>query len=247
MVYITGDLHGNQVLWYQSINSFLENGDIIIIPGDFGVGFFDGRYWPEEMFYNFLAEQEYTVLFIDGNHENFDKLKNYPISVWHGGKVQFIRKNVIHLMRGEIYDIDGKTFFCFGGGYSLDKDYRVPGRTWWSDEMPNEEEYRRATKSLEASNRKVDYILTHTAPADTVEYMSRMNLGIVNTIAEELPLTNYLQWICENVTYDKWYFGHFHIDKTLWRNQFAVFDAIRHIETGEIKKIRQPLKKRRKP
>lgn len=238
MIYITGDLHGNQVLWHQSINSFLKNEDIIIILGDFGIGFYDGRYWPEEMFYDYLAEQRYTVLFIDGNHEDFDKLKTYPISDWHGGGVQFIRKNVIHLMRGEIYNIDGKTFFCFGGGYSLDKDYRFPGITWWPDEMPNEEEYRRATKNLEASNGKVDYILTHTAPADTVEYMSKLNLGILNTVTEELPLTNYLQWICENVTYDKWYFGHFHIDKVLWRNQFAVLDAIRHIETGEIEKIR---------
>ena len=60
-------------------------------------------------------------------------LKNsilFPVDQWHGGRVQFIRSNVIHLMRGEIYDIDGKKIFCFGGGYSLDKDYRVPGRTW---------------------------------------------------------------------------------------------------------------------
>ena len=34
------------------------------------------------------------------------------------------------------YMIDGKKVFCFGGGYSLDKDYRVPGRTWWPQDLP---------------------------------------------------------------------------------------------------------------
>lgn len=144
MIYVTGDTHGNQVLWDACITPFMKTGDMIIVAGDFGIGFFDGKYWPEEMFFEYLAEQEYTVLFIDGNHENFDKLNAYSVEKWNGGRVQFIRKNVIHLMRGEIYDIDGKKVFCFGGGYSLDRDYRVPGRTWWPQEMPNDEEYKQS-------------------------------------------------------------------------------------------------------
>ena len=145
---------------------------------------------------------------------------------------------MIHLMRGEIYDIDGKKIFCFGGGYSLDKDYRVPGRTWWPQEMPDDGEYRNATKNLEECGFTVDYILTHTAPADTVEYMSRLNLGIKNSVVEEFPLTSYLQWIVETVRYDKWFFGHFHIDAEIWRNQYAVLDSIRELHTGELIKNR---------
>ena len=166
MIYVTGDIHGDQILWDACISNFLKEGDNIIVLGDFGIGFFDGRYWTEEMFYDYLAEQKYTVLFVDGNHENFEKLNSFPVDQWHGGRVQFIRSNVIHLMRGEIYDIDGKKIFCFGGGYSLDKDYRVPGRTWWPQEMPDDGEYRNATKNLEECGFTVDYILTHTAPAD---------------------------------------------------------------------------------
>ena len=238
MIYVTGDTHGDQILWDACKGNFRKEGDTIIDLGDFGIGFFDGRYWPEEMFYDYLSEQKYTVLFVDGNHENFEKLNSFPVSQWHGGRVRFIRDNVIHLMRGEIYDIDGKKVFCFGGGYSLDKDYRVPGRTWWPQEMPNDGEYRNATKNLEECGFKVDYILTHTAPACTVEYMSRLSLGIKNTVVEELPLTSYLQWIVEKAQYDKWFFGHFHIDAELWKNQYAVLDGIRELHTGNLIKIR---------
>ena len=49
-----------------------------------------------------------------GNHENFTRLYNYPIEEWHGGKVHKIRDSVLHLMRGEIFDIDNKKAFIFG-------------------------------------------------------------------------------------------------------------------------------------
>lgn len=239
-MYITGDTHGNQILWDACINSFLKPWDTIMVPGDFGIGFFDGRYWSEEMFYDYLEEQPYTVLFCDGNHENFYKLNAYEVKEWNGGRVQFIRKNVIHLMRGEVYEIDDKKIFVFGGGFSIDKDYRVPGKSWWPEEMPNNEEYETARKHLEACGYKVDYIFTHTAPANTVEYMSRMNMGIKNTVIEESPLIGFLQWVEEKTEYKKWFFGHFHIDRELWKNQIAVLDAIRDMETGEILKMRVP-------
>ena len=151
-----------------------------------------------------------------------------------------IRENVIHLMRGEIFEIDGKSLFVMGGGYSIDKDFRVQGKNWWAEEMPNNMEYERASRNLALCGYKVDYILTHTAPANTVEYMSRMNMGIKNTVIEESPLTGFLQWVEEKTEYKKWFFGHFHIDRELWKNQIAVLDAIRDLETGEILKMRMP-------
>lgn len=238
MIYLTGDTHGDQILWDACINSFLQEGDTIIVLGDFGFGFFTGRYWSEEMFYDYLEEQKYTVLFIDGNHENFDKLASCPTELWNGGRVRYIRRNVIHLMRGEIYTIEGKTVFCFGGGYSLDRDFRIPGKTWWPQEMPNEEEYKNATGNLEKNDFRIDYVLTHTAPADTVEYMSGLNLGIKDNVAEEAPLTGYLQWIAEKTEYDKWYFGHFHVDAELWRNQYAVLHGIRELHSGRLVRTR---------
>lgn len=127
-----------------------------------------------------------------------------------------------------------------GGGYSIDKDFRVRGKNWWPEEMPNDKEYERASRNLALYGYKVDYILTHMAPANTVEYMSGMNMGIKNTVIEEAPLTGFLQWVEENTEYKKWFLGHFHIDKELWKDQIAVLDAIRDLETGEILKMRMP-------
>lgn len=72
-----------------------------------------------------MDSQPWTTLFVDGNHENFELLDDYPVSSWHGGKVHFIKESVIHLMRGQIDTIDGQTFFTFGGGYSCDIETRV--------------------------------------------------------------------------------------------------------------------------
>ena len=53
----------------------------------------------------------FTICFCDGNHENFDLLNSYDVSVWNGGKVYIIKQNkagepkVIHLMRGKVYEM----------------------------------------------------------------------------------------------------------------------------------------------
>lgn len=47
----------------------------------------------------------YTFLLIDRNHENYDILNLYSVSIWNSGKVHRIRKNVFHLMRGRVFNI----------------------------------------------------------------------------------------------------------------------------------------------
>ena len=89
MIYITGDTHGNQYKWVEQIESVISPADIILVCGDFGVGFWNGRYWSEETFYDFLSEQKYTVLFIDGNHEIL--INCTAIRLKHGVAVEFIR------------------------------------------------------------------------------------------------------------------------------------------------------------
>ncbi len=235
MIYDTGDTHGNQFKWVEQIEGILQKDDIIIVNGDFGVGFWGGRYWSEETFYDFLSEQEYTVLFIDGNHENFEKLNSYPIETWCEGKVHKLRHNVIHLMRGEIYNIEGYSIFVMGGGYSIDKYRRTEGISWWPQEMPSEEEYRNALANLERVNYQVDFIITHTAPSETVYYLSTIrSFSIRNNVFEELPLTSFLDEIQRKVTYKHWYFGHFHVDVELWRNQTAMLSSVRELISGNI-------------
>lgn len=95
--------------------------DYVIICGDFG------GVWnkadesnTETMVLDWLECRTFTTLFIDGNHENFDRLYGYPVENWNGGKVHKIRPSVIHLMRGQIYELCGRKIFTFGGASSHD-------------------------------------------------------------------------------------------------------------------------------
>ncbi len=235
MTFGIGDIHGRLNHWKKITARILTAEDVIFGLGDFGGVSVES----EDAFYDYLAEQEYKVLFLDGNHENFDRLNQYPVSEWKGGKVHFVRHNVIHLMRGEIYEIDGKKLFVMGGGYSEDRAYRIQGESWWPEEMPSDEEYRNAARNLENCGFKVDYILTHTAPSDTVEYLYRLRKTSKYRASEEYPLNEFLQWVADMTDYGKWYFGHFHTDAELWKNQYAVYEGIRELNTGKLIKMRK--------
>ncbi len=120
MIYITGDCHGNYIRFNSEIfpeQDKMTRDDYVIICGDFG-------YWipspAREAALNELEKSPFTTLFVDGNHEDFDDLNSLPVNMWHGGKVHQIRNHVIHLMRGQVFTIEGKTFFTFGGAASHD-------------------------------------------------------------------------------------------------------------------------------
>ena len=127
MIYITGDTHGT-FNYRFSKKSFPEQeqmtkDDYLIILGDFGgIWNQNGESEQEKYWLDWFEERNYTLLFIDGNHENFDRLYNYPVKEWHGGKVHQIRPHVLHLMRGQIFEINGKIIFTFGGALSHDID-----------------------------------------------------------------------------------------------------------------------------
>ena len=70
--------------------------------------------------------------------------------------------------------------------------------------------------------------------------MAKLGLGIKDHVAEEQPLTNFLEYVRSVIDYKIWYFGHFHVDigteaqYSLWRNQIGLYDAVRELETGKV-------------
>jgi hypothetical protein len=42
-------------------------------------------------------------------------LAKFPVDEWHGGKVQYITPSILHLMRGQVFEIGGHSFFTMGG------------------------------------------------------------------------------------------------------------------------------------
>lgn len=220
MIYVTGDTHGDIRRFYSTypgeynrtcVNK-LKAGDKLIVCGDFGFVFYreDSEYYEDEMLaLEYLKKLPYEVLFVSGNHENFVRLKQYPTEVRYGGNVKRINDNVFLLMRGQCFEIEGKTFFTMGGAYSVDKKYRTENIDWWSDELPNSEEYRTAAETLERINYEVDYIITHTAPQAMIQRMG------CTPNYHDSELTGFLDWIWYEVDFKHWYFGHWHEDRQI--------------------------------
>lgn len=229
MIFITGDMHGIRERLYNPFLQSLNPDDILIVTGDFGFVFDNDIIESEELFLDSIADYcHFTIGFIDGNHECFPRLNHFPVEEHFGGRVKRVRHNVLWLRRGQVYDLPGDErnlkVFCMGGGYSIDKALRE--KYWWPEEMPCSEEYEQAEYNLNYCKRKVDAIITHTAPLDTVYRM-----GIQHDLHED-PLNNYLQYVSETVAYDRWFFGHFHRDEYVWKNQHCIYKEIRELITG---------------
>ena len=229
-MFVRGDTHGIETEFSEA-DQVLQKGDYLFICGDFGFLFMNDS--SEARFLDELQTRPYTVLFVDGNHENFDALNEYPVTVWNGGKVHRIRENVIHLCRGQVFNIEGKTFFTFGGGYSIDSYMRSPHRSWWPEELPSREEYDEGKKNLDAHDRKVDVILTHTCNIETIKLLAAYDRysSIKPATAEEAPRNYFLEDVRETVTYKRWFFGHFHVDRDIdLTRQSALYERLLNLD-----------------
>jgi len=133
-----------------------------------------------------------------------------------GGKAHRVEEGVYHLIRGEIYSLNGRTFFAFGGGESRDRALRKEGKNWWSEEMPDATDYERALENLKMHNFSVDYIISHSAPTDAQR--------IIAPDYKINELTEFLQKVKSEVSYSHWYFGHYHKDEVLDKKHTAVFN-----------------------
>ena len=238
MIYITGDTHSDFSRFTEEnfpIQSEMTKDDYIIICGDFGgVWTFEEESRREKEALDWLNNKNFTTLFVDGNHENYTRLYNYPIEEWKGGKVHKIRDSVLHLMRGEIFDIDNKKIFAFGGAKShdiqdgilnLDEEekiyeyrkrgayFRIRDFSWWDLELPTKEEMQNGINNLEKINYKVDYIISHCCPTSIQ--------SLINSTYKRDVLTDYLQQISEKCTFKRWYFGHYHDYKQV-NSQFTL-------------------------
>lgn len=217
MLYVTGDTHGMEQdtnkLWkrpFSQISKNLTKDDVVIIAGDFGWCFnatpTGAESSEERKALDHLEKLPFTTLFIDGNHENFDRLLRYREGEAYSGKVGILRNHVLHLkQRGHIYDICGYKVWCFGGASSTDKQYRTEGRSWWPQEEAAEAEYAYGLEQLKAAGWKVDLVVAHEAP----ELLSNVILAGVSPLGK-LPI--YLQDVVGKLSFSRWYFAHYHGD-----------------------------------
>ncbi len=221
---ITGDTHGTidigkVVQFFKDHEDEYTEDDYLIICGDVGVCGFDPDIEKEAR--KILRSLPVTVLFVDGNHEHHPRLNDLPVDEWMGGKVHFVEPEIIHLMRGQVYDINGTKIFTFGGAYSIDKFARIEGISWFPEEIPTREEYEEGLDNLEKCDYQVDYIITHTAPYEVAAF-----LGYGDKTNSETTLRRYFQRIADEAEFKKWFFGHFHEDEVIEDVFVAMYNEI---------------------
>ena len=226
LVYVTGDTHGDRDRLSMMALRGIKAGDTLIICGDFGFVWDNSK--EEQKFIKKLGKRKYNICFIDGTHDNFSLLKGYEQSEWNGGKVHKIYGNIYHLMRGQVFTIEGKTFFTMGGGESPDIDMRSDNESWDRDEIPSREDLLEGIKSLENHNGKVDYFITHEPPAKIKSFLNLQQDNIRFTV-----LNTYFEQLSNDCSFTRWFFGSLHIDKFISTTHVSVFKNIINVETGE--------------
>ncbi|MBR6770616.1 MAG: metallophosphoesterase [Lachnospiraceae bacterium] len=255
MIYITGDTHGNFGRFTKRQRSALPmkltERDYVIICGDCGICWADDT----EFQYNcdWLSRLPFTLLFVDGNHENHTMLTDYPVELWKGGKVHHIVKDkIIHLMRGQVFTLEEKKFFTFGGASSHDMEggildredslflekkkqlkkrklfYRVIGETWWKEELPSQAELEEGRRNLEQIGYQVDYVISHCT-SNRVQKLLAQNHIKWNSPAKVTQtdiLTDYFEELEDKLRYKQWFCGHYHQDIAIDEKHRVVYSAI---------------------
>ena len=147
-------------------------------------------------------------------------------------------------MRGEIYKIDGRSIFAFGGASSHDitdgiikmddqgewhktartwekqnKLFRIKELTWWEEELPSEEEMNNGIYNLEQNHEKVDFIISHCASASVTALIGQ-------GLYEQDKLTGYLEQVRERTEFSKWFCGHYHINQQVDDKHIVLYEQI---------------------
>lgn len=218
MIFVTGDLHGDFSPLYEFAKS--EEGhnlckqDFVIVLGDFGV-------WHETIgnIKKLDLDLPFSVMFLDGNHEHFPLLNSMPEKNMFGGRVHDVY-GVLHLCRGEIFDIPNedkntKIAVC-GGGDSRDKELRIEGKDWFSEETITQEDVAHMFKNALKNDMEVDYFLSHSASSiirlallmEKVEFIARGQKKELIAISEYR-----IRDIIGFLTAKEYLCGHEHIDR----------------------------------
>ena len=195
MIYLISDLHGGESM--KGLEEYLRSAgenDLLIVLGDIGMCF--EKTEENRRFTEYFLSLKRPIAIVDGNHENHPYLRSFPVDTAFGAPVYRLSECIVYLQRGNIYQIEGKSFFVMGGCKSSEKWEKLG--LLYPNEEPSEEEVALARKNLLLHQNRVDYILTHL-------YQKPKAHNQTPTPLEEL--TAYLD---SQVSFQHWYSGHAH-------------------------------------
>ncbi len=217
-LFCCGDIHNpidvsklNMFNW--PLQKELTKEDILIVLGDYGL-IWDKDWSKEELWWaKWYTNKKCTVCFVDGNHENFNRINKLEEVDFYGGKagVAYSDDNgtIYHLKRGEIFTFEDKKVLIIGGASSVDKHHRKENISWWPEEELSKEDEANAVNNLEEIDYKVDFILTHTCPTDIAQQLT-------NEIVKTRGITSsFLDFVQKFTEFKGWHFGHYHVSRNI--------------------------------
>ena len=207
-IFLTGDTHNTVDIKKLNMKNLpeqkeLNKGDHLIILGDFGFPWHNPESMEDAYWLNWLDKKNFTTLYLDGNHENFNALNKYPEVEYKGAKCHKLRESVYHIKRGEVITLNNINFLCMGGAVSVDKAYRKENISWWEEEVPSYQEWA----NVFANSHKADVVLTHDAPYTLLNQFTSIKKNTVNQMLDRL--------LNDLIGANKWFFGHHHINKKI--------------------------------
>lgn len=177
-------------------------------------------------------------------------IAEYPVEMWNGGKVRHIvRDRIILLERGQVFHMEGKSFFTFGGASShdiqggiLDRNspdfrknkkqairsglpYRIRNESWWEQELPSEVEMQEGRSNLSEVDYSVDYVISHCLSGGMQDKLESY-YGGGSRLYEQDILTNYFDELEGKLQYRVWFCGHYHVNLQLDEKHMILYKDI---------------------
>lgn len=144
-------------------------------------------------FINDGFERTESHRFIRGNHDDPGKCKDnkhwIPDGTSHAG------------------------FFCVGGGFSIDRAWRIEGKSWWPDEELSQKEMYKILDDYEKI--KPDYVISHEGPGDVIERMFH-DKTLMRPFSRTSQMLDAMFFIHQPKV---WFFGHWHESRHYILNQ----------------------------
>ena len=222
-VYIIGDIHGAFGRLKQKIKELDLSACYLICVGDLGIGFNYSALGEAESCADmnvFFAERDITFMSIRGNHDD---------PAYYNGNSRVTLSHFKLLPDYHTETLNGEHYLFVGGAVSIDRVFRVEGRSYWRDE---------AFVYDPAKIVQCDVLITHSAPTWNGPFDKE---GIASWCERDPKL--WAECYAERLAHDqliaqsgakKHYCGHFH--ESRWAHEGDCYSTILTIE--EIKEHR---------
>lgn len=201
---MAGDFHGEHAWARHVLKAAGRAGSHAVVQvGDFGV-------YPDRGGVHFLNEVNrwaqqlgIPVLFVDGNHEDFDFLESFPIDDASG--LRALRPWVLHAPRGHRWTWRGLVWLALGGATSLDRADLTEGFDWFPGEAITTGDGFRAVGGGEA-----DVMVTHDCPGGVLIPGLRPGRWSQEALIDADAHRALLRQVVEAIRPTHLFHGHFH-------------------------------------